>query len=262
MIHDTLDGHLLIEGKHYSVSYQDNDKPGTAFATVEGLGYFSGSVEVPFLIKEPHTLHDITVIGGSAMPPSAREGEAVALTPDSAPDNKVFDHWEVVSGSAVIDGETFTMPNEDVSIVAVWKDDPSLPTISMYRLYNQWSYEHFYTGDEEERDFLVSQGWTYEGIGWTAPAAGDPVYRLYNKWAPGGDHHYTMDVEEYDYLVSVGWSGEGIGWYSDPNQTVPVYREYNPWEFSHNHNYTADRSEHDALMNAGWNDEGIGWYGV
>ena len=134
--------------------------------------------------------------------------------------------------------------------------------LPMYRLYNRWSYEHFYTGDVEERDFLVSQGWTDEGVGWVAPAEGDPVYRLYNKWAPGGDHHYTMDLEEYEYLCSVGWTGEGVGWYSDPNQAVPVYREYNPYETAHNHNYTPDKAEHDHLVSLGWHDEGIGWYGV
>ena len=138
----------------------------------------------------------------------------------------------------------------------------ALRPIPMYRLYNRWSYEHFYTGDEAERDKLVSVGWTYEGIGWYAPAAGDPVYRLYNRWAPGGDHHYTMDRAEYDHLVSVGWTGEGVGWCSDPNHTVTVYREYNPYEFAHNHNYTANRSEHDMLVGVGWHDEGIGWYGV
>ena len=134
--------------------------------------------------------------------------------------------------------------------------------VPMFRLYNQWTYEHFYTADEAERDKLVSVGWTDEGVGWWAPLEGDPVYRLYNQYASGGDHHYTMDKAEYDYLVSVGWTGEGVGWYSDPAQTVPVYREYNPYEQAHNHNYTPDKAEHDNLVSLGWHDEGIGWYGV
>ena len=132
----------------------------------------------------------------------------------------------------------------------------------MYRLYNQWTYEHFYTSDIVERNSLVGQGWTYESIGWFAPTTGDPVYRLYNKYAPGGDHHYTMDKSEYDHLVSVGWTGEGIGWYSDSALAVPVYREYNPYEKAHNHNYTPHEDEHDHLVSLGWLDEGIGWYGA
>ena len=151
---------------------------------------------------------------------------------------------------------------DNAMIQAVFEPAEAPASIPMFRLYNRWSYEHFYTGDEAERDRLVTAGWTYEGIGWYAPTTGDPVYRLYNKWAPGGDHHYTMDRAEYDYLCSVGWTGEGIGWYSDPNQTVPVYREYNPYEQAHNHNYTPDRAEHDHLVSLGWKDEGIGWYGV
>ena len=136
------------------------------------------------------------------------------------------------------------------------------PYYDMYRLYNQWTGEHFYTGTFEEVEKLVTVGWTYEGIGWCAPGTGDPVYRLYNPWAPGGDHHYTVDLEEYAYLTSVGWKGEGVGWYSGTGHEVPVYREYNPYEQAHNHNYTSDLSEHNHLVSLGWHDEGIGWYGV
>ena len=133
---------------------------------------------------------------------------------------------------------------------------------TMYRLYNHWSGEHFYTASVSERDNLVSKGWTYEGVGWYAPGYGDAVYRLYNPYAPGGDHHYTMSLEEYVDLTGVGWKGEGVSWYSDTGHSVPVYREYNPYEFAHNHNYTASVSEHNHLLSLGWRDEGIGWYGV
>ena len=40
---------------------------------------------------------------------------------------------------------------------------------SMHRLYNPNSGEHFYTASVKERDGLVSAGWKYEGVGWTAP---------------------------------------------------------------------------------------------
>ena len=30
----------------------------------------------------------------------------------------------------------------------------------MYRLYNKYTGEHFYTGSESERDGLVAAGWT------------------------------------------------------------------------------------------------------
>lgn len=131
----------------------------------------------------------------------------------------------------------------------------------MHRLYNPYSYEHFYTADADEFAGLVDLGWQDEGIGWTAPASGDPVYRLYNP-NNGGDHHYTPSIEERNALIDAGWVDEEIGWFSDPNKTVPLYREYNPNELVRNHNYTADRDEHDGLVAIGWQDEDIAWYGA
>lgn len=133
-------------------------------------------------------------------------------------------------------------------------------TVSMYRLYNPNSGEHFYTSDQKEHDHLVSLGWHDEGTGWKAPLYGDPVYRLYN--ANGGEHHYTMDAKEKDTLIRLGWKSEGVGWYSDPNQTVTLYRQYNPNAFANNHNYTANENEKNYLLRIGWKDEGKGWYGI
>lgn len=129
--------------------------------------------------------------------------------------------------------------------------------VTMWRLYNPYSGEHFYTANEQERDHLYDVGWNIEGVGWTAPEMGDgkPVYRLYNRYA--GDHHYTMKASERDFLVSKGWKDEGIGWYSDGN--VKMHREYNPNAYAHNHNYTADENEHQNLIRAGWKDEGTCW---
>ena len=131
----------------------------------------------------------------------------------------------------------------------------------MNRLYNPNSGEHFYTAKAAEKDFLVQQGWQFEGTGWVAPGKSEtPVYRVYN--ANGGEHHYTMNEKEKDALVGFGWTYEGIGWYSDDAKGVPLYREYNPNMKSCNHNYTANKGEHDYLVSHGWNDEGLAWYGV
>jgi len=48
-------------------------------------------------------------------------------------------------------------------------------TLSMHRLYNPYSYEHFYTFDDEEFAELVELGWQDEGTGWEAPKSGDPA---------------------------------------------------------------------------------------
>ena len=131
----------------------------------------------------------------------------------------------------------------------------------MYRLYNPYSGEHFYTASTGERDHLKSVGWRYEGVGWIAPkSSSTPVYRLYNRYA--GDHHYTTSASERNMLVSVGWTYEGIGWYSSDARTTPVYRQYNPYARTGTHNYTTSKGENDYLASIGWRAEGIGWYGI
>lgn len=132
-------------------------------------------------------------------------------------------------------------------------------TQEMYRLYNPNSGEHFYTASAVERDTVRRAGWSFEGVGWIAPASSEsPVYRLYN--ANGGEHHYTLDASERDTLVSLGWNDEGTGWYSDDAETIPLYRQYNPNQFANNHNYTTSAEERDSLVGIGWKDENIGWY--
>ena len=131
----------------------------------------------------------------------------------------------------------------------------------LYRLYNKYSGEHLYTSGASERDFLVSIGWTGEGIAWSAPRSSNtPVYRLYNPYS--GDHHYTTSSSEYNFLGSIGWKQEGTGWYSDDAKSVAVYRLYNRYETVGTHHFTTSSSEYNHLGSIGWNKEGIAWYGV
>lgn len=158
---------------------------------------------------------------------------------------------------------SFTTQKENVDPV-----DPIEPVepvdesgVAMYRLYNINSGEHFYTANASEMNNLSRLGWSYEGVGWTAPAKSSiPVYRLYNPNA--GDHHYTTNISERNTLISIGWNDEGIGWYSAEKNGVPLYREYNPNAMTGTHNYTTSTSEHYNLVSLGWRDEGIGWYGL
>ena len=85
--------------------------------------------------------------------------------------------------------------------VPVWASSGS--SVSMYRLYDRYTGEHFYTSDVSERDHLVSVGWSYEGVGWRSGGS-VPVYRQYNPYARTGTHNYTADGSENDRLVSVG----------------------------------------------------------
>ncbi|GFH41294.1 hypothetical protein [Pseudolactococcus insecticola] len=138
----------------------------------------------------------------------------------------------------------------------------AVPTTQpMYRLYNAYSGEHFYTASTAERNSIIrgSWQWYYEGISWFSPThSNTPVYRLYNKNA--GDHHYTISKDEKDMLVKKGWRYEGIGWYSDDKKTIKVLRAYNKNAKAGSHNYTTSDAEQQNLIKNGWRNEGIGWY--
>ncbi|MGI6118070.1 MAG: C1 family peptidase [Bilifractor sp.] len=178
---------------------------------------------------------------------------ALESSGESANQNRDYDNFPVRA--------TLTPVNTQTAQSQTDQDQTSQNEVSMYRLYNPNSGEHFYTASAEEKSDLVALGWRNEGIGWTAPASSKtPVYRLYNK--NGGEHHYTVSESEKAMLVEAGWRYEGIGWYSDDSKTTPLYRQYNPNAFSNNHNYTASQKEKEYLISLGWRDEGIGWYGL
>ena len=138
--------------------------------------------------------------------------------------------------------------------------------VAMFRLYNQWTGEHFYTSSISERDTIAKAGWKKEGTGWYAPTSENfkPVYRLYNPYVDGGDHHYTISADEKDACVKAGWSYEGEGWRTvDEGVTdyVKVLRQYNPYATTGTHHYTTSTDEQDNLVKAGWKAEGLGWGG-
>ena len=226
----TYGSRQLTAGAEYNASYSNNINAGTATVTVTGIGNFTGVRTANFVITAP--------------PPDP-------VTPDP-----------ITPDPVTPDPVTPDPVNPD-PVDPVLPDDPPAPegTVNMYRLYNINSGEHFYTSNAGERNTLITLGWRYEGIGWTAPSySNTPVYRLYNRY--GGEHHYTMSAGERDVLINAGWDYEGIGWYSDDNQTVPLYRQYNPNAYSNNHNYTTSLGENNYLVSIGWRDEGVAWYGV
>lgn len=137
--------------------------------------------------------------------------------------------------------------------------DPNRDMMDMYRLYNMYTGEHFYTSSHHERDVCIANGWIDEDKAWQAPKVGNDVYRLCNPNT--GDHHFTTDSYEKDTLVALGWNYEGIGWKSASNKSrYPVYRLYNPNAQTGTHHYTMSREEVQALVSLGWHDEGTAWY--
>lgn len=160
------------------------------------------------------------------------------------------------NGSTKVEAKNVVINANTTFTAKFTKNAPPVTKVTMFRLYNKNSGEHFYTKTAAEKNNLVKVGWKYEGIGWYAPDKGTPVYRLYNKNA--GDHHYTTNVNEKNNLVKVGWKYEGVAWYS--GGTKKVYRQYNPNAKSGAHNYTTNKAENDKLVKVGWRAEGIGWH--
>ena len=77
-------------------------------------------------------------IGAGSEISKAAKGTTVTLTANTAPDGKVFDKWEVVSGSITLADAnsattTFTMPAEAVSVKATYKNTP----VTTYSLTTQ-----------------------------------------------------------------------------------------------------------------------------
>jgi len=131
-------------------------------------------------------------------------------------------------------------------------------TVPMFRMYDPNSGEHFYTGAEAERDFLVEAGWHYEGVGFNFPREGAPVYRMYEP--VHGEHLYTMDEAEKSQLLEWGWSYEGVAFNSAGTDAVPQYRLHNPNAKRGGYHFTGSPEERDLLISLGWIDQGIGWY--
>jgi len=133
--------------------------------------------------------------------------------------------------------------------------------VSIYRMYNKNTGEHFYTVSSFERDSLVKSGWTYEGVGWNAPTSGTPVYRIYNPNAKGGDHYYTTSKWEVEQTVKAGWKWDNNGqpaFYAGGNTNV--YVEFNPNATAGgSHNYTVNKYEHENLLKNGWTYGAVAW---
>ncbi|WP_322354184.1 BspA family leucine-rich repeat surface protein [Paratractidigestivibacter sp.] len=269
----TLGGKALSAGTDYTVAYSSNVNAGTATVTVTGKGNYTGVATGTF---------KIAAIDASKASVKAADqawtGEALTPAPTVTLGGKTLkqgtDYTAVYANNVNAGTATVTVTfkgNYSGTAKGTFKitkkdsgsDQPAASKVTMYRLYNKYTGEHFYTADAEEKDHLVKVGWNDEGVGWTAPSSSaTPVYRLYNKYVPGGDHHYTTSKSERDTCVAKGWTYEGIGWYSDDAKGTPLYRQYNPYAKTGTHNYTTDKKENDYLVSLGWKPEGISWYGV
>lgn len=68
----------LTADKDYTVSYQDNDKPGTATAVLSGIGNYEGSLEKTFLIKDSGEPTEYDLMANFNPRLAALDGETIA----------------------------------------------------------------------------------------------------------------------------------------------------------------------------------------
>ncbi len=137
---------------------------------------------------------------------------------------------------------------------------PSNDPVPLYRYYNPYLGDHFYTIDFNNLGY-GNYGWSFEWVQchvFPQQAPGTvPLYRYYN--AQLGDHFYTTDYNELGG-GSYGYALERVECYIYPWQaagTVPLYRYYNP--YNGDHFYTTDFNEL-GYGNYGWNFEWVQGY--
>lgn len=187
----TFEGVTLTEGTDYTVAYSNNVGPGTATVTITGIGGYTGSTSLTFLIVEP---------------PVA-----------TVPMYRLYNRW---SGEHL-----FTTDYSEYSYLGSigWTQEgvawyaPASGGTAVWRLYNPYSGDHLYTGSASEYAYLGSIGWQQEGESFRsadASSGGAPIYRLYNRWLTAGTHLFTTDYSEYSYLGTLGWSQEGEAFYA------------------------------------------------
>ena len=160
-----------------------------------------------------------------------------------------------LKGAEIIWQEKPETYSDEITIIAKYQ---GVMDLTMYRLYNPNNGDHIYLDSINERDYLSSIGWNYEGVNFMATTDGHPIYRFYNP--NSGEHFFTSDKVERDALISWGWNYEGVGFYSD-GSGAPVYRLYNPYNNggAGAHHFTADQYERDVLVGYGWVYEGVAW---
>ena len=141
---------------------------------------------------------------------------------------------------------------------------------TVYRFFNPAAGVHFYTADENERNYVRDNlnNYAFEGESYATvdPVTGnspEAVYRFFNSTT--GVHLYTTDENERDYIVDNlnNFTYENVKFYAyetEEAETVPVYRFYEPTIGVHF--YTPNESEKTFVEDnlANYTYEGIAYH--
>lgn len=183
------------------------------------------------------------------------------MFPVVSADSSHTGRWCLSDGSNGLTADSLDASYAGSSMSGTWIREQFVP---VYRLYNKWTGDHFFTESLSEDKSLEKVGWKDEGMTWKSAAISTyPVYRLYNPYS--GDHHFTTSLSEYSSLAGIGWIQEGQAFYSigsrqDVDWTEPVYRLYNRWLKVGSHLFTTNEDEQGYLQGIGWNFEGVAFY--
>lgn len=144
----------------------------------------------------------------------------------------------------------------------------------IYRFWSNQTESHFFTIDEDEKNYIIAfySWYTFEGIAYYAyktnnqPPEAMPVYRFFN--TDTKSHFYTISETEKNTIIeNYAWyTYEGIAWYAfdneinAPTDALPVYRFFNLNTGCHF--YTISETEKDTVIaNYDWyRYEGVSWY--
>ena len=139
---------VFVAGKVYALRVKFTPNEGYSFAdntvfTINGektdaygiVGYRHVEFRIP-MPKHTITVTDGKATAGGVEVSEAEEGTTVTLTANAAPDGKVFDKWEVVSGSITLADETaetttFVMPESTVSVKATYKTPQPIDSVDV-----------------------------------------------------------------------------------------------------------------------------------
>jgi hypothetical protein len=163
--------------------------------------------------------------------------------------------------TATYDTAGYTREGSAFTALSPYRQETAAPQgqSNVYRFGGMPGNTHFWTQDIYERDRMIGEGYSYEGVSWrvTQTQNNSPVYRLYSPVIK--QHLYTMDSNEVGVLTASGnWQNEGIAWYGSTTG-APVFRLYSP--STHEHLYTADSNEKQFWVSRGlMNNEGTAWY--
>lgn len=206
------------------------------------------------------------------------EDEVAVFGVDNSAEVPVYDRESgvlFIDGIEVVDlGEDLRLGEDDIELAGnnlpVSQINSSETTV--FRFFNASFGGHFYTVDENERNFVQEnldnytfEGETYETIDPTTGQEAEEVYRFFN--SSTGVHLYTTSEIERDSVIENldNFSYEGATFHAFETEvegSIPIYRFYEPTLGVHL--YTPDENEKNDVMEnlENYTFEGIAYYAM